>query len=177
MDDNEYANNRRKSLVFVCVDGSENAMRAFEYFYEHCYNGEQTVGIVHIHTSNRNRSRRSSVRRQASTSSENEGGFTYLESTETIQKYLSLCVQLGMKTKIYSKPQEKTNSVGQAICALIKEYQPSLIVLGQRGIGVPERKVFGSVSEYVVNHGYKPILVVPPLKKGKDVKCRSKSMV
>jgi len=175
MDDNEYANNRRKSLVFVCVDGSENAMRAFEYFYEHCYNREQTLGIVHIHTSKS--SSRSSVRRQASTCSENEGGFTYTEGTEIIQKYLSLCVQRGMKTKIYWRSKEKTDSVGQVICALIKENQPSLIVLGQRGIGVLERTLFGSVSEYVLNHGHTPILIVPPLKNDKDAKWRSKSMV
>jgi len=153
----EVTNN---SLVFICVDGSENAIRAFEWFYAHCYRVEQTVGIVHVHTHNSPKSKRRSVNTVE--------GFKHNQSTDIIQKYLSLCVTRGMKTKIYSKPKEKTESVGHTICTLIKENHPSLIVIGQRGIGALKRTLFGSVSEYVVNHGHIPIIIVPPLKKDKD---------
>ena len=103
------------------------------------------------------------------------------DDTAIIQKYLSLCVQRGMKTKIFSKPRDKSDSVGQVICSLIKRHRPSVVVIGQRGQGVVQRTLFGSVSEYVLNHGHTPMLIVPPEKQAKVLpsglsRSRSKSL-
>ena len=144
------------SLVFICVDGSENSMRAFEWFYENCYQSNHTVGIVHVHSTNN----KSTGKRRQSFEGETGGEE---DSASIIQKYLSLSVQRGMKTKIYSKPRDKSDSVGQTICTLIKKNQPCFVVVGQRGIGVLQRTFFGSVSEYILKHAHKPTLIVPPL--------------
>ena len=95
-----------------------------------------------------------------------------------IQKYLSLCVQRGMKTKIFSTPRDKSESVGHVICSLMKRNNPSFVVIGKRGQGMVQRTLFGSVSEYVLNHGHTPIIIVPPEKQVKTSERlpRSKSM-
>merc|ERR1712080_354361 len=119
------------------------------------------VGLVHVHTRNIKINTR-----EVNVYSEDEQtqGVDENESTEILQKYLSVCAHRGMKTKIYTKAKEKTDSVGQTICALIKENEPSMIVMGQRGLGVLRRALFGSVSEYITHHAHIPTLVIPKEK-------------
>ena len=49
---------------------------------------------------------------------------------------------------------------GGAICAVAREFDADVVVLGSRGRGVLKRVVLGSVSEYVLHHAPCPVLVV-----------------
>jgi len=49
---------------------------------------------------------------------------------------------------------------GGAICAVAREVDADVVVLGSRGRGVVKRVVLGSVSEHVLHHAPCPVLVV-----------------
>jgi nucleotide-binding universal stress UspA family protein len=54
------------------------------------------------------------------------------------------------------------------ICAVARERQPRMIVIGSHGWGPIERAVFGSVSSGVLHHATCPVVVVPaPVKTPK----------
>jgi nucleotide-binding universal stress UspA family protein len=50
----------------------------------------------------------------------------------------------------------------QTLLALADEQDASLIVLGSRGAGALRAATLGSVSQGVVHHARRPVLVVPP---------------
>ena len=58
------------------------------------------------------------------------------------------------------------DSIGHTICKIAKEQSASVIVIGQRGLGVIRRTFLGSVSDYVVHHAHIPTIIVPP--EGKE---------
>ena len=53
---------------------------------------------------------------------------------------------------------------GEAICELAEERDAKLIILGSRGLNKIRRTFLGSVSDYVIHHCKKSVLVVPPPK-------------
>jgi nucleotide-binding universal stress UspA family protein len=48
---------------------------------------------------------------------------------------------------------------GQALCALAREVQASVIVIGSRGRGGLKRALLGSISDYVVRNAGCPVIV------------------
>jgi Universal stress protein UspA and related nucleotide-binding proteins len=48
----------------------------------------------------------------------------------------------------------------EVICAVARQEQPDILVMGSRGLGSLERLVLGSVSDYVVHNATCPVLVV-----------------
>ena len=145
-------------LVFICVDESNHALRAFEWFYEHHYREEHTVGLVHVEPE----LDKHCESKQNGVDPGTKHYDVMKKSAAIIEKYMQKCAQYGMKAKIFSKV--KIGSVGNTICELIQENDPSLIVIGQRGINAMQRTLFGSVSEYILHHAHAPILIVPPTK-------------
>lgn len=143
-------------LVFICIDESSNSARAFEWFYEHHYREEHTVGLVHVETdTNKNEDGRES-------SDVREPFSVMKKSTAVIQKYLQKCSLSGMKVKLFTKI--KNGTIGGTVCELIDEHKPDLVIIGQRGLGAIQRTIYGSVSEYLLHHSHSPVLVIPPLK-------------
>uniref|UniRef100_A0A1I8JPC2 Usp domain-containing protein n=1 Tax=Macrostomum lignano TaxID=282301 RepID=A0A1I8JPC2_9PLAT len=53
-------------------------------------------------------------------------------------------------------------SPGQSIVDLAEEENVELIIMGSRGQGLLRRTFLGSVSDYVLHHTHRPVLVVPP---------------
>lgn len=177
-------------LVFICVDESHHATRAFDWFYEHHYREDQTVGIVHIevdpekHRENHHpNGRHNSNGHNGHNEHNGQNGHEHnghngdkgteepkhydvmKKSTAVLHKFLHKCSVYKMKVKIFSK--SKHGTVGQNICELINEHNPSLIVVGQRGISALQRTLFGSVSEHLLHHAHCPVLMVPPTREPK----------
>ena len=57
-----------------------------------------------------------------------------------------------------------SSSPGEAIVDAMKELNCHMAVMGSRGLGKIRRTIFGSVSDYVLHHSHKPIVIVPPEK-------------
>lgn len=143
------------TLVFLCVDSSKNSLCALQWFYEHYYQRDHVIGLVHIH----------SPRQNSETADRTQMDASLQESSAIIQQYLDLCATNGIKVKIFSTP--KSESIGRTICDLVKEHRPSSVVMGQRGLGTIKRTIYGSVSDYVLHHAKIPVLIVPPEKEQK----------
>lgn len=156
--DNKIDDNQQECLVFVCVDGSQNATRAFEWYHKHCYRKDHVVGIVYISSRlEKPLTKNNEIINVKDENLKNDG-------TAIIQRFLCLCFQYGMKARIYTARQK--DSIGHTICDLVKESNPDSIVIGQRGVGLVKRTLYGSVSEHILHHAHKPVLIVPPGKKG-----------
>lgn len=150
IDDNEF-------MVFVCVDASEHAFRAFKWYSRNYYRKHHVIGIVHVfslpdkHPTINYTTRMYDVKH---------------DSSQLVQRYSDACKHNGMKVKTFS--YSKTESIGRTICELIKENKPQSVVMGQRGLGPVHRTLFGSVSDFLLHHAHVPVLVVPPSKKAVD---------
>ncbi|KAF5402646.1 Universal stress protein YxiE [Paragonimus heterotremus] len=51
---------------------------------------------------------------------------------------------------------------GAALIQAADEQKASVIVMGNRGVGVIRRTILGSVSDYVLHHSHTPVVIVPP---------------
>ncbi|PAA72147.1 hypothetical protein BOX15_Mlig007376g2 [Macrostomum lignano] len=73
------------------------------------------------------------------------------------------CRQLGVnnETKFVERV---TNNPGQSIVEVAKEENVSIIIMGNRGMGTLRRTFLGSVSDYVLHHAHRPVLIIPPEK-------------
>lgn len=148
-----------ESLIFICIDASDNAMRAFEWFYDNFYRECHTVGLVHIHPA--------PTSHHGNKLANVDDIDTQLEdikekSNLVIQRFSNVCAEYRVKAKVFSKA--KGESVGRTICEMVKEHKPATIVMGQRGLGAVKRALYGSVSDYVLHHAHIPVLVIPPPK-------------
>uniref|UniRef100_A0A1I8JPD6 Usp domain-containing protein n=1 Tax=Macrostomum lignano TaxID=282301 RepID=A0A1I8JPD6_9PLAT len=54
---------------------------------------------------------------------------------------------------------------GEAIVQAAEEHEADLVVMGSRGLGTLRRTFLGSVSDYVLHHAYRPVLICPPSKR------------
>ena len=61
----------------------------------------------------------------------------------------------------YKVRGESSQHTGQAICAVAEQEGADCVVMACRGLGAFKKAVLGSVSEYVVRHAGRPVLVVP----------------
>lgn len=73
-----------------------------------------------------------------------------------LQKGETICQQAGVE---YQTRLEIGNP-REIICAIAKDEAPDFLVMGSRGLGTVERLMLGSVSDYVVHHATRPVIVV-----------------
>ncbi len=52
-----------------------------------------------------------------------------------------------------------TGKPGEVICQISDEEEAAMIIVGSRGMGKIRRTILGSVSDYLVNHAYCPVVV------------------
>lgn len=89
-----------------------------------------------------------------------------------LEKYIKLAEACGLpqeniSTKVItlSASAVNTGKVGHALADYINELQPTVTVIGSRGMGAVRRKLgsmvgMGSVSDYLINHVSTPVMVV-----------------
>ena len=64
----------------------------------------------------------------------------------------------------YKVRGESSQHTGQAICGIAEQEGADCVVIACRGLGPIKKAMMGSVSEYVVRHANRPVLVVPHKK-------------
>ncbi|MCS6959220.1 MAG: universal stress protein [Pseudanabaenaceae cyanobacterium SKYGB_i_bin29] len=91
-----------------------------------------------------------------------------LPVNEETEKKLRESVSLVLKQasdrlsscNIANESRIESGSPREMICHVAGEINPTVLVLGSRGLGSIERLMLGSVSDYVVHHAPCPVLIV-----------------
>ena len=154
--------------VLVAIDGSDHSLHAFNWYLEHFHQDNHIIGLAHIYTlpDHRNFSKRhhgDALQALDCQQYEQDVKKAHQDHATLIKKYQNICTEKGLPNREFCR--EKKASIGEEICELAKENEVCCIVMGQRGIGVIERTLFGSVSEYVLHHAKTTVVLVPPKKK------------
>lgn len=83
---------------------------------------------------------------------------------ETLKQMLVKYENLCDDKKIARRAILHSGSPGEAICEMAKENKVDLIILGTRGLNKLRRTFLGSVSDYVIHHSRRAVVVVPEVK-------------
>ena len=152
-----------ENLILVCVDNCEHSLRAFNWYHKHFYRDGHTVGLVHIYTPPHVPTFATGYPLEVY-----DGEYqrwldeAVKKSASITQKFEELCVQRGMKWRVFSA--QKIESVGHTICQVAQVNHATCIVMGQRGFGAIKRAILGSVSDFVLHHANMTVVIVPPPK-------------
>jgi len=87
------------------------------------------------------------------------------EKVEKLKKYLSQYETRCAERKIACHPILHSGTPGEAICQISNERDVTLVMVGSRGLNKLRRTFLGSVSDYVIHHAGRPVMVIPPLKE------------
>ncbi|PAA86483.1 hypothetical protein BOX15_Mlig015059g2 [Macrostomum lignano] len=77
------------------------------------------------------------------------------------KRCLALCQQLGLPADSVKFIDKYEAEPGKAIVAMATELDAAAILMGTRGLKRLQRTMLGSVSDYVVHHAHRPVIVVP----------------
>lgn len=84
------------------------------------------------------------------------------ESIEELQAWLKTLTQQAIAQGLTVESDYSYGDPGQKICALAKEWEADLIVVGRRGRSGLSELFLGSVSNYVIHHAPCSVLVIQP---------------
>ena len=154
-------------IVLVAVDCSDHSMRAFNWYLENFHRRDRVIGLAHVYTLPKHltvgRHHRESLGAVECKQHDDDVKEVTDDHTALIKKYQDICVEKGLRSREFC--MEKQCSIGETICEIAKENNVCCIVMGQRGLGAIKRKLYGSVSEYVLHNAQTTVVVVPPEKK------------
>ena len=69
-----------------------------------------------------------------------------------------------MNFQIHYVTKCEMGSPGEIICDVAEKEQVSTVIMGSRGLGMIRRTLIGSVSDYVLHHCDRPVIIVPAPK-------------
>jgi len=158
-------------LVLICVDDSEESLRAFNWYHKFLYRKTHTVGLLNVYTCPEapHASKHFEDPFQATDNENYQRKLheAYRESMTVIRNFQGLCRERDMASLAYNERQ--IGSVGHTICAIAKEKHVMYIVMGQRALGAVQRTILSSVSRYVLHHAHQAVLIVPAPKVQKRI--------
>lgn len=149
--------------ILVAVDDKEHSKSAFHWFIDNIYRKEDYVVVTHI----------PETPDLPSLSFKQDGLHVPFEewkrmmedSIEKVNKTQADYEHELISRKVHYKiTGEHKKHVGEAILHEAEKENADLIVLGTRGLGTFKRAIHGSVSDYVVHNGVKPVLIIPSTK-------------
>ncbi|XP_057292831.1 uncharacterized protein LOC130621545 [Hydractinia symbiolongicarpus] len=144
----------KQIVALICLDSSNNSNAALQWYLKKIHKPNNIIGIVHVYI-------------PPSTPSCYSGGLLpsvqdiLQENDALVGYYRDVLASHGIvDAKFFIEPIN--DSVGNTICKIGKDNNASFILTGQRGVSTLQRKVFGSVTDYILHHADRPVLVVPP---------------
>ncbi|VDD75709.1 unnamed protein product [Mesocestoides corti] len=153
-----------KRRVLLSVDCSESSSRAFEWYSNNFAKEGDGLLLVHVVEPVSTGINYGLVTKPALLTEDFNKHLQELvdEGRKLGKTYLQKCKGTGIQARfilhIGAKP-------GEHICHLAKELQIDSIVMGSRGIGKIRRTLLGSVTDYVIHHAGRPVVVIPPPKR------------
>jgi len=139
--------------VFIAVDESKIAEKAFEWYMANLHHPDNQVTVFY-HTEPLTHSSS-----QAVVSSDATIMNLDLKSAECSLKYKSKLNELKCNGQF--RMAVSNDKPGQVILKYSKEFDAKMIVMGTRGLGVVKRTLRGSVSDYIIHNSKIPVIVCP----------------
>src|SRR4030095_10511297 len=81
-------------------------------------------------------------------------------------------LRFGLNVHITSRVDE--GSITDSLTDLLDEKKYRMMIMGSKGMDTGIRRLFGTISSSVINHGNKPVIVVPP---GTEIKYPGKIVI
>ncbi|PAA79147.1 hypothetical protein BOX15_Mlig010515g1 [Macrostomum lignano] len=151
-------------VVLLAIDGSKHCQRAFDYYVKQLRRHNDVLLLVHaieppsvpgsLSVSN---SGDAFLRKHAEMLEEQIAEARRMES-----RWKDSCRELGMNHFSFLLV---SGEPGEAICRAAEEHSADMVVMGSRGLGLLRRTFIGSVSDYVLHHAYRPVMICPPTKR------------
>lgn len=158
---NNAVNSELGRRVIIPVDGSNNSLRAFNWYVKYIYRKNDFVYFVHV-------LQPKALHRNMVVTVENPQDLAHTfrdfsldfnsasAITTTYQKLAEAAGVTDYTTEILGD-----SSIGNAILKLAADRQANLIILGSRGSNAFRRTLLSDCSRYLLAHSTLPVLVVP----------------
>lgn len=145
----------------ICIDNSKYSQYAFDWYLENYHRNDDKLGLLHV--------------TQMPTypmSRTIDPSYDVIDKAYEEQIQASIDEVRTMKAKFEHLCKEKSvshefiltdshSSPGYMICKTAEEKNADSVILGQRGLGTISRAMLGSVSDYVLHHADRTVIVVP----------------
>ncbi|PAA51241.1 hypothetical protein BOX15_Mlig032787g1, partial [Macrostomum lignano] len=150
--------NRR---ILLAVDGSEHSDRALKFYAESIWQpGDEVIFVYCVEPP---RLSLSDMVSSGASDAFARGVESAVQHGHRLADELrAKCTALGVTSTVRFVERMEPNGAGAAIVDVSQEEAVTCLVLGSRGLGKFRRTFLGSVSDYVLHHSRKPVLIVPP---------------
>ncbi|XP_021348497.1 uncharacterized protein LOC110447251 [Mizuhopecten yessoensis] len=149
------ADTTESQINIVCMDGSEEADKAFQWYIRNVHGDSSYVIIVHC-VDHRKLNTYGSIwdptdyKLLIQTFREEERRAD--QTVEKLQQALDASQVKGEVVKL-------SGEAGPTIIKIAEERKANMILTGCRGLGTIRRTFLGSVSDYIIHHSHVPVLV------------------
>lgn len=152
MADNE---DQPQKTNIVCMDGSEEAEKAFKWYVKNVHNDTCYVIIVHC-VDHRKLNTYGSIWQPS------DYGLILQAYREEEKRADAIVEKLQQDLKVSGVKGEVLKSSGEAgptVIGIAQNRKANMILTGCRGLGTMRRTFLGSVSDYIMHHSEVPVLV------------------
>ena len=152
-----------KRRILIPVDGSHNCDRALHWYVENMKKEHDFIIMVHVIAPNFT----------YKLHGENHQLVPETDIKGKLETYSKAGQELKERYLKWSQDHQVTSKVllyvsshpGETIVRVAKSLPTDQILMGNRGLGTIRRAFLGSVTDYVLHHAHKPLIVVPPPEK------------
>ncbi|PAA60909.1 hypothetical protein BOX15_Mlig021891g2 [Macrostomum lignano] len=152
---------RPERRVLIAVDGSKGAQRAFDYWSS--MPGSQSDSIILLHSMEAPNVLTGLLLSPSGTFDyeeyEKQGRQLKQRSQQLSQELMAQCE----KRRLHCKFVSEAGTPGATIVEAARKYAANVVVVGCRGNNGIRRTILGSVSDYVLQHSCRPVVVVPEI--------------
>ncbi|XP_045164552.1 universal stress protein Slr1101-like [Mercenaria mercenaria] len=135
-------------VVMVCVDASDHAEKAFDFYVKEVMRKTDCVVLAHV----------PEIYNLDWASPKVVGQLLKEESAKVTaleERYIAKLSALELSGKF----ETGKGKPGEVICDLAKKENAKLVVIGTRGLGKLKKLFLGSVSDHVTHHSPVPVFV------------------
>jgi nucleotide-binding universal stress UspA family protein len=141
--------------ILIAVDGSQNAIDAFNFYAAHIHQPENSVLVVYGAELPPVTTNEAMV--MCPSTWDNLMEAEKQETKQLEKRFADLMHAHNMAGRIQAL---RCGRAGELIVEVANKEGVVMIVIGSRGLGVLRRTLMGSVSQYVLHHAHCPVVVI-----------------
>ena len=154
-----------KRTIMIPIDGSENSIRAFNWYVDNVKKDGDLLVFVNVIEPVISSSVFGPLDAPPfyTTQAAEDGLEQKIAGGKVLCKeYLQRAKDNGVMSKAFLHIDSKP---GRALVDSCNDHNISFVVMGNRGLGTIRRTFMGSVSDYVLHHANRPVMIISPPEK------------